>query len=263
MQIHLPSGAVFMLFLAACAGPESRTATEPSRELVDIDQRIAAEAVNAHVYGSFVIPGAAGPVTILSGPANFPGNPPGGPGSCVEGLWYNSKGKPTAGSLAHPHPHCVTNGSSVTVVLEPISAQFDHDPRATAQLCFAGQLICRYLSFSDPNFLTLSVVSGETIKPLTPYTKGSGTVVGYAIDASTLNAANTRVGTITFDLAQYSAPGTNLFESCEVPLGGVVFNCLPVVIDATFEPLAVGGVGNLQAITGFLWWAGADLPYNY
>ncbi len=261
MQIHLPSGAVFMLFLAACAGPESRTATEPSRELVDIDQRVAAEAVNAHVYGSFVIPGAAGPVTILSGPANFPGNPPGGPGTCVDGRWYNSKGKPTAGTLTHPHPHCVTNGSATTVVLEPISAQSDRDPLSTEPpACAAGQLICHYLNFSHLEGLPLSVVAGETVKPLAPYTKGSGTVVAYAIDASTLNGTNTRVGTITFDLAQYDAP-TNLFNSCSV--GADEFACFPLVITASYEPLAVGGVGTSQQIFGFLWWAGAAAPYNY
>jgi hypothetical protein len=74
MRIHSASGAVLMLFLTACAGHDSRTITEPSLssarpqfELVDETQRIAADEVIARVYGSFVIPGAAGPVTILAG----------------------------------------------------------------------------------------------------------------------------------------------------------------------------------------------------
>ncbi len=203
-----------------------------------------------------MIPFAGAPVAILSGPANFPGNPPGGPGTCVDGLWHNSAASLTAGTIDHPHPHCVTTGSAVTVVLEPISAA----ARTPGEHCILG-VPCDYPVFTGSRESPLSVFRrNPTSKNGLIRTEGTGVVVGYAIDVSTLNAANTRGGIITFDLNQYDST-EDLFGQCSV--GDEEFGCLPLVIDAMYTPLVEAGLGAPQPITGFLWWAQAGAPYNY
>jgi hypothetical protein len=230
---------------------------DPAFELVDPAERIDASLVNAHVYGSFMLFFAGGTSVIRSGPASFPGTPPGGPGTCVDGLWYNSRGKPTAGSLEHPHPHCVGEGEGMSVVLEPISA-WTYDPYRG---CSFGT-VCEFVYFSDPKVNDLEVEHLHGIKGGLGGTEGAGVVVAYAIDASTLGTTNLRVGTITFDLNQYDAPGEKLFGDCVID-AEARYLCLPRVIDATYEPLDRGGVGVTRVVTGFLWWAFAKEPYNY
>jgi hypothetical protein len=239
--------------LTGCAGKTSDLVA-PNFELVNEDQRLDAKLINAHTYGTFVI--SVPDVVIRSGPANFPGNPPGGPGTCVDGKWYNSKGKPTAGSLTHPHPHCVAD--AVSVVLEPISSRV-HDP---LQKCEANAP-CDFLEFGNiktPDFDVLTFVKSKKDPVLG--TEGTGTVFAYAIDAATVGTTNARVGTISFDLSQYDDPTTNLFGSCDLDDLGVVA-CLPRVIVGTYQPLAGSGVGSVTQVTGFLWWSPATSPYNY
>ena len=116
--------AALLLGAVACSDDTpTDPRTGPDLELVNPDERMG--NVNSHVYGSFSV--AAGGGVITSGPANFPGHPPAGPGTCVDGKWINAQGKGTSGSLAKPHPHCFSPAASIEVVLEPISA------------CYTGQ----------------------------------------------------------------------------------------------------------------------------
>jgi hypothetical protein len=232
-------------------------AEPPSFELVDETLRLDAKLVNAHTYGSFALTfEGGGPSAILTGPANFPGNPPGGPGTCENGLWINSKGKPTAGTLASPHPHCTTATSAMRVVLEPISSQV-RDPK---QACDVGGL-CNFVLFHE-GFKAddIGVAATSSIKGEGGVTNGTGTIVAYAIDASTLHGSSVRVGTLSIDLAQYDAR-EDLFGKCDMGLESV--GCLPVLVRAYYKPLEVGGVGTGQEVTGFLWWSPATAPYNY
>lgn len=244
------------LALAACGdGSAPVTAPDgPNHELVDPGQRVAATDVNAWVYGTFSLTfGGGDPGVIRSGPASFPGNPKNA-GSCEDGLWINPQGKRTSGSLTRPHPHCVGESTqTVQVVLEPISVK-NGNP---------GQSDNEYLQFTaDREDGQVKKVGGGG--PNEPNTQGEGTLVAYAIDASTIGTTKTRVGQFTIDLAQYSANQTNRFaENCS--LGDVTApRCLNLVITADYEPLAVGGVGTAtNAVTGFLYWTPASQPYNY
>ncbi|MFN0181179.1 MAG: hypothetical protein ACKVZ0_20425 [Gemmatimonadales bacterium] len=240
--------------VAACR-PEIPDLVAPSFELVDVSTRLDAKVVNAHTYGTFVIDVAGGLVTIRSGPANFPGNPPGGPGTCVDGLWINSRGKPTAGSLEHPHPHCVATATGMTIVLEPISSR----ARDLNVKCETAD-VCDFLFFSDLKEGDIDV-QYKSLKGLPGSTQGEGTVFAYAIDAATLGTTNARVGTISIDLNQYDDPEVNLFGICVLDDGKT--SCLPRVVSATYKPLGDGGVGVVTTATGFLWWAPATAPYNY
>src|SRR4051794_1980192 len=119
------------LGLALACSPDSPTTSsevlpvDVANEVVNVDGRIDAQMVNAHAYGSFRVDGGGStPAVITSGPANFPGAPKAGPGTCVNGLWYNSQEKPTSGTLTKPHPHCIKPSAAIEVVLEPLSACF-------------------------------------------------------------------------------------------------------------------------------------------
>jgi hypothetical protein len=244
-----------VVLLSACSMEVVRET--PSFELVDPAQRLDASLVNAHAYGSFVLTFDGGATAILSGPANFPGNPPGGPGTCDNGLWINSKGKRTAGSVSQPHPHCTATGKAMEVVLEPISSSATTASREEA--CPVGG--CNsFLIFDDLKAGGLSVQYKAGIKGAPGSTVGTGTIDAYAIDAATLNGANVRVGTITIDLTQYNSVD-NLFGTCD--MGDDQVLCLPLVVTATYKPLGAGGVGTIQTVNGFLWWAPATRPYNY
>lgn len=245
-----------VLLAAACIESPTDRLGAPEFELVDPRQRIDPSLINAHTYGSFVLSFEAGPVTIRSGPANFPGNPPGGPGTCEDGLWINARGKPTAGSFDHPHPHCITSGSAMVVVLEPISSHA-WNPR---EGCKEGSL-CHFIYFSDPR-LDLGVEFTPGIKGTGAQTVGDGVIVGYAIDARSLNGANVRVGTLTVDLNQYDRADRDQFGTCALDDSNT-YECLPQVVYAAYEPLAVGGIGTSQKVPGFLWWSPASVPYNY
>jgi hypothetical protein len=245
--------ALLALAVAACSERRS-SPTSPSFELVDPTERIDADKVNAHVYGSFALDFTTqgGSTVITSGPANFPGHPPAGPGTCVDGTWYNSQGKRTAGSLDKPHPHCVStgDGTSITVVLEPISSDWGN----------RGQSSNEFLRLAaDLADGSVRRVGGGSATQ----TKGDGIIVGYAIDASTLAGTPKRVGTLTIDLNQLDDDNVNLFDSdCSVDEAA---RCLPRIIGATYDPLpAPDGVGiHTESVQGFFWWKDADAPYNY
>jgi hypothetical protein len=260
--LALPVAALVALGSVACSDAPTGLAPEgPNRELVDAGQRIAAADVNAHVYGSFALqftevvgtPGGWG--VIRTGPANFPGNPKNA-GTCDDGLWINKNGQRTSGSLEKPHPHCVgeTEGGqqnvTVHVVLEPVSAQYRTFGGAGKEL---------RLGREGTDWVSASLTGGGD------HSRGEGIVVAYAIDASTLGTTNRRVGTLTFDMAQYHKNNEDYFETgCRVGEDATAPQCLDLVITATYAPLAVGGVGVVtENVTGFLYWSPATAPFNY
>jgi hypothetical protein len=230
----------------------------PSFELVDETKRLDADDVNAWVYGSFVIEVAGTPGgVIMDGPANFPGRPKDGPGWCLGGTWYNSQGKKTSGNVDRPHPHCIDTGEgtgAVSIILEPISAQ-SSSPGASGNefLNFAKETEDGEVKF---------IGQGGPNAPGT--TTGTGIIVAYAIDAATLGGTPQRVGTITIDLTQFTTSNADLFlENCTLGSDATV-RCLNKVIDAQYTPLAApDGLGEAQAITGFLYWTSATSPFNY
>lgn len=289
---------VAALAALALACSDAPTTPRPAFELVDPGLRIA--QVNSHVYGSFSV--AAGGGVIRSGPANFPGHPNAGPGTCQDGLWINAQGKPTSGSLTKPHPHCFSPSAAIEVVLEPISACYggvqdkEEEPPAPAEGEAApaeptavekeppvGTITCAVKMAEKGVKIGVLILTNQTVAKGsiegrtydlpefgTNNTTGLGLIVGYAIEASTLGTTNKRVGTLTFDLAQYTnasenylhfndEPGCNMDETIESP-------CFNKVITARYNPLPAeqGGIGPVDFATeGFLWVTPASSPYNY
>lgn len=285
------------VFAIGCS--ESATdprSADPSFELVDPAQRTL--QFNSHVYGSFAV--SAGGV-IRSGPANFPGKPNSGPGTCVDGLWSNAQGKATSGSLTKPHPHCFSASATIEVVLEPITSCYtgvqevptlppaEEAPKEAEPVPSAEEAtkpgVCPTPAPVKGGVRTVLTLSTLLIKgfallvdavdfkdPIfgSDRTDGVGIVTAYAIDASTLGTTNKRVGTLRFDLSQYSSsttsylhlleqPGCDIDELIESP-------CLDKVITAVYNPLPseLGGIGPLDtAVEGFLWVTPASSPYNY
>jgi hypothetical protein len=230
------------------------------------------ESINAHTYGSFAIPVTAGGGAILSGPANFPGHPPAGPGTCDNGLWINAQGKRTAGTIDKPHPHCFTSESATTVVLEPISSCFTPFTDETRVSCHvpldpAGTKSTYLQTGYSPAQGVMLEVHGSTSfdpksgLPLPGTTFGTGTVVGYAMEVAT----GRRVGILAFRLEQYDSKDRNHFEeACGID-DGLVAPCLNLVIVADYKPFAPedGGLGTPGQASGFLWFTPATTPYNY
>jgi hypothetical protein len=277
----LPLAAIVAVGFVACDSNPAGLAPEgPNLELVDLDQRIDADDVNAHVYGSFALsfdeegPGGIGP--IKSGPANFPGNPKNA-GTCDDGLWINAQGKRTSGSLERPHPHCVgeTEGGTVTVwvVLEPISAINDRIGQDNENLQLAAD---------RPDGDVRAVRGNPPPAPPPVGTEGRGIIEAYAIDAATIGSGNPkRVGVLTIDLAQYDHNSTNYFlEDCSLTVSETYFRCLNTPIVADYMPLdGDDGVGypisladwdeqadGAYPVTGFLYWtysAEGLPPFNY
>jgi hypothetical protein len=267
--------ALLPCVLVLACSPETPTTptTSPSSELAfeltDIGNRISPEFVNAHVHGSFALPlGSATPTVITTGPANFPGHPPAGPGTCDNGTWINQQGKRTAGTLDYPHPHCLTPPTVIEVVLEPISAcysRFAHPTGPCAVYAPSDPDLSpdkHALSFSDT--WILGQRGDQTL-----FTRGfTGPLTAYAIDASTLGGANRRVGTLSIDIQQQynfnSAPGSSLFQG-DCLLDDVTgIPCLNQVIFVDYTPLETGGVGvPTTGVPGFLYFVPADAPFNY
>jgi hypothetical protein len=219
--------------------PTTKPSSELAFELVNTGERLG--SVNAHVYGSFAVDAGGG--VIMSGPANFPGHPPKGPGTCDKGLWINAQGKRTSGTSTKPHPHCFSAAATIEVVLEPISACYSgkqdtgEEPPAEEQPPKTGaeapapeeppkpgsgcpavkatkgatttQLLLRNLAFDEnkrPLWEEASVTATDFDDDATPdFTVGQGTITAYAIDASTLGTTNHRVGTLRIDLSQYKS----------------------------------------------------------
>jgi hypothetical protein len=264
--LALPLAATMALGAACANTPTALAPGGPDFELVDAGQRISADKVNAHVYGSFSdlsftykvgTPGGIGP--IESGRAlGFPGNPKNA-GTCDMGLWINPQGKRTSGSMTKPHPHCVgaVEGSeteeTMVVVLEPISATF-----TTSEDRKQGQTWQRELSLGTDLY---AKVIGNGAK-----TEAVGVIVAYAIDASTLNSGSpVRVGQISFNLIQFASPDVNYFEKeCSLSDEDNAPRCLNNVIEATFTPSAAYADKLVtREVTGFLYWVDAKTPFNY
>ena len=270
------------LLVLACS-PESPTASSEVRsadgianEMVDVGSRMDPRMVNAHAYGSFRVDGGGStPAVITSGTANFPGAPKSGPGTCVDGLWYNSQGKATSGNLSKPHPHCIKPSAAIEVVMEPLSACFG---------AFASGILPCPAKAADKNYnISLTffgnstsdfIVRGfepRTVGTVLPKSDGVGTITAYAIDATTLGSGNRRVGTLTFDLAQYNSATENYLPvdadgnpTCTVD-PAQASPCLNKVISATYNPLpAPDGLGPTDlTVAGYLWLTPALSPYNY
>jgi len=258
--------------VAACTDRVPTAPGSPGLELTDPAIRMQADAVNGHIYGSFRVgAGSGGSTVISSGAANFPGHPPAGPGTCVNGLWYNPQGRPTSGSLSRPHPHCIQPAAAIEVVLEPISICYTGFASAicatravkggvTTALLFTGSLA------GDQAADLIGFTSTSTL-PST--TEPTGTLTAYAIDAATLGTTNRRVGVLTVDLAQYASSEANLIDTnasdgCSLD-ATIMAPCLNRVITAIYNPLpAPDGIGPVdQAVEGFLWISPASAPYNY
>ena len=245
----------------------------PSHELVD--PTVRATSYNAHVYGSFAV--AAGGGVITSGPANFPGHPPAGPGTCVDGKWYNAQSKGTSGTLTRPHPHCFSPSATIEVVLEPITACYTgtqdaaaeepaepggeteapaepaaeapkEDPKepatkgCTKKATVKGATVT-YLLLTGITALDEASVEGTDFKDeFTPdLTQGLGTITAYAIDAATLGTTNQRVGTLRLDLTQYNSATESYVHLNDTPGCDIDEHiespCLDKVVTAVYNPL--------------------------
>lgn len=255
------------LALLGC-GDVTSTPPRPDFELTDPTQRWDANTVNSHVYGSFRIDLPGGATVITSGPANFPGHSPKGPGTCENGAWRSPQGKLHAGSMTKPHPHCISPQSAIEIVLEPVSSCFTDFETFSCIVTHPAGGHTALLSISDAGDGT--GVSGTTTGDARPgnSTSGFGVVTAYAIDAATLGTTNRRVGTLTFDLAQYNSSLINYFapagpDACVLD-ASIVAPCLNLIIQADYVPLpAPAGAGTAQTVPGFLWLSPATAPYNY
>lgn len=272
-----PWPALAGVLLLACA--DAPVAPRPSHELVDPAAR--ATSYNAHVYGSFAV--AAGGGVITSGPANFPGHPPAGPGTCVNGKWYNAQSKGTSGTLAKPHPHCFSPGATIEVVLEPITACYTgaqdavaeepavpageaeapaeaevpkEDPKEPpAEGCAKKAAVkggtLTYLLLTGVNALEEASVTGIDFKDelIPDETEGLGAITAYAIDAATLGTTNQRVGTLRLDLTQYNSETVSYVHLNDTPGCDIDEQiespCLDKVVTAIYNPLPAeqGGIG--------------------
>lgn len=266
--------ALSFALLAACSEPTAEPGG-PQFELVNTAHRLDAASVNAHAYGSFRVGVGSGASTVItSGPANFPGHPPAGPGTCVNGQWLNPQGKPTSGTLTKPHPHCLKAAPSVEVVLEPISACFTPTSGGCKSKAVKGYTVGAAVFGTADDEAGGAFVEGwqpgDPSNPATPpLTTGSGTITAYAIDAATLGTTNRRVGTLTLDLATFTSESVNLLDvdgsdGCSMD-STIQAPCLNRVITARYDPLpAPDGIGSVDyAVEGFLWFAPASAPYNY
>jgi hypothetical protein len=265
--------AVLACVLVLACTENSVTPPDPSFELVDIGSRLDPSQVNAHAYGSFRVDGGKGTAAVItSGPANFPGKPKSGPGTCVDGLWYNSNGKPTSGSLTKPHPHCIRSAAAIEVVLEPISVCYNGFPEPAVACKRPANT--RFFTHTAVNFDVLGArVTGfaPTSASGVPKTEGLLSITAYAIDATTLGTTNHRVGTLTIDLTQYNSPEANYLAldengnpTCSVD-PAQPSPCINKVISAKYNPLPPpNGLGPTDfSVSGFLWLTPASSPYNY
>lgn len=271
---HLPL-LVCLLALCACTDA-SVMSPHPITELADPGLRLDAAIVNSHLYGSFLVQLPAGVITVItSGPANFPGHPPAGPGTCDNGTWINAQGRRIAGSLSKPHPNCSRSSSALNIVLEPISACYPPFPPPTplSPHCGAGgapaggAAAALYIGAGGDEDIGIQSLAYGSF-PRTYSTTGYGILVGFAIDAATLGTTNRRVGTLTIDMDQFTSATVAYLDldgssACEMD-ATILAPCLDLIISATYAPLpAPDGAGSSQTVPGFLWIAPASAPYNY
>ena len=262
-----------LAFTAACDDTKSPVApSDANFELVDKTIRVDASQVNAHVCGTFTVtvPGTPGYVLGMEGvvAGRVPGNSK--PlGTCDTGMWFNPQTKKTAGSESKPHPHCFVPGTEdLEIVLEPISVAWGNPGQSDNEfLRFTSGEDGAKVKFvgagnSDPTGNGNG--NGNNDSETKSHTKGDGVIEAYAILASTLGTTNQRVGIITIDLAtEFTKQDGNMFSS-DCTFGTDAVRCLPEIITASYRPLTVGGLGlAADAVTGQLWWAAADKPFNY
>jgi len=238
--------------MVACAGGDAAPGPlEPasaSFELLDATRVMDAQRVNVSVRGTFqVLSGDTPPRVLGAGgkpeAATFPGHPPAGPGTCVDGGWYNARGQHTTGSVDNPHPHCFDPGSEgITIVLEPISAQLISGPdRATL-----------VLSDLDDAYVHHDANPGVCLERQVCYQPGGwGTVVAHAIDAST----GQRVGALAFALELRLDRDVNPF-ACSLDGDSLQTGCINYIYTAFYKPSPAeeGGQGEPQYVSGFLYW---------
>ncbi len=223
-------------------------ATAPSFQLYDARQVMDARRVNVSVRGTFQVLAGTPPRVLGTGgraePANFPGHPPAGPGTCIDGRWFNARGQGTSGSIENPHPHCFDPGTDgITIVLEPISSQLTAwaDPARTTLVL--SNLDDVYVHHADRAFVC-------DTKPC--YQEGGwGVVAAYAIDA----ASGARVGIIKFPLTLKLEVGQDPFD-CSLDGDRDQAGCINFIYNASYNPLAPeeGGQGTPQSVSGFLYW---------
>jgi hypothetical protein len=239
--------------LVACS--ESPTDSYvPQFELVDEDLRVT--NVNAEVYATFFVDvtegGEAGNYILgsqkdadgayIPEPANFPAKGKVLPGTCIAGNWHNSQGKPTAGSLEHPHPHCVEmregNGATFRVVLEKISANYN-DP---------GNNKILILGIDDTGDLGAKYVGNNQ--------QGHGQIDAWGIKENTTD----RVGQFTIDLTQFEDatqgtnpnPNPNLFD-CSLSGDEDEDGCLNKEVKAVYRH-GTDASGDPEDVWGMLYW---------
>lgn len=239
------------LGLAACLDDGNPSAVEladvvPDLELIDERQIMDAHRVNVSVRGTFqVVAGTPSRVLGAGGreeKANFPGHPPAGPGTCLDGRWYNARGQETSGSVDHAHPHCFDPGSGgMTIVLEPISSEFIRSfARAT-------------LVLSNLNDLYVHHEANPTLCPereVCFQQGGWGTVAAHAIDAAT----GRRVGFLSLPLTV--DPRVDAF-TCTLDGDPAQTGCINYIYTAFYKPAPIeqGGQGDPQFVSGFLYWS--------
>jgi hypothetical protein len=239
--------------LSACAiePPDQTLPTAPSFELFDERQVMDARRVNVSVRGTFQVLSGDPPRVLGVGgvaePANFPGHPPAGPGTCIDGHWFNAKGKGTSGSIDHPHPHCFDPGSEgITIVLEPISSQLIATTEPTSTTLVLSNLDDVYVHHSE--------LSGSCRTRPCYENGGWGGVVGYAVDSET----GARVGILKFTLALKLAKESPF--DCSLDGDREQTGCINFIYTANYAPLPpeMGGQGTEQQVSGFLYWIAAN-----
>ncbi|MBM4183888.1 MAG: hypothetical protein FJ207_06630 [Gemmatimonadetes bacterium] len=243
----LPFFAVGCIDVPSPSGPSGIEASRPDFELYDARQVMDARRVNVSVQGTFQVTSGTPPRVLGAGgrvePANFPGHPPAGPGTCLDGRWFNARGHGTSGSMENPHPHCFDPGTDgITIVLEPISSQLIASREPASTTLVLSNLDDVYVHYEAP---------GSTCQTKPCYQAGGwGTVAAYAINAAT----NQRVGIIKFPLTLQKVSG-DPFE-CTLDGDPAQTGCINFIYTASYNPLPPeeGGQGTPQPVTGFLHW---------
>ncbi len=252
MTRKISPAALTPLVLAACVdaplGPSSTSENSPAFELVDPRQVMDVKRANVDVFGTFQVLSGTPPRVLGAGgtpeSANFPGHPPLGPGTCLDGRWYNARGHATSGSMENPHPHCFDPGTDgITIVLEPISSQLIGPTEAGRTTLV--------LSNQDDVYIHHDPKSECFERPC--YQEGGwGSVAGYAVNAAT----NQRVGILKFELTPLPVdPRFDPF-ACSLEGDPIQNGCINFIYTASYSPLPAeqGGQGTAQKVSGFVYW---------
>jgi hypothetical protein len=253
MKMRFPLIAALALAVTIAACNDMPVAPDVNFELVDLNERVAEDQVNARVWLSFAIPfevevpgggtGVLVPVAQQDGPAlNFPGNQKNA-GTCESGTWKNKNGKGIGGTNSDPHPHCTvyeeqggTSTETVEVILEPISARYE-------RVGGSPQWRLRFTNETGDNGAVKILANDDILQ-------GSGEIVAWAV---LKDDANNRVGKITFDLGQFDGEWDTSID-CEVSGDPDADGCLRQEVAFSYTPEA-DGIGAAGEYTGgFFWW---------